>query len=215
MRVPGDEPPPLGDALLRLDAAVGTRRALELAQERLLAAYAPPPPRRREALADPSWALARPSLDGIGPAAAEVWAEASERAPAAVRIATMRDERRWADGLRPSGAARAVDAVAGLAVGAAGAISPETSLVATLLGAGLAAADSAAGGVPPGSRAGDALVCTFSWRRNAAVPGWAAAHPVDAGRLALGRRYPAVDLVVVRAGAVVARAAVRSDATSC
>ena len=69
--------------------------------------------------------------------------------------------------------------------------------------------------IPSGSRQDDVLICRFVWRRNRARPGWAAAHPVDALRLALDQRLPAVELVVVRAGSILSHDVVRSHAMSC
>ena len=213
-RPPGDGPS-IADALLRLTPEVGAASARALAIDRLLRVYAPRGPARREALADPSWALERDALDGIGPATTAVWADETERARATARIVSAGDEAAWSAALRPSRAERAVGLATAAATAAAGAVGPEVSFATLVLGAAAGALDVPERGVPAGSRAGDALVCRFVWRRNAAAPGWAADHPVDAGRLALGRRLPVVELTVVRAGAAIAHVAVRSDATTC
>ena len=212
---PSGDGPSIADALLRLTPEVGTATARALAIDRLLRVYAPPGPMRREALADPSWALERDALDGVGPATAGVWAVEIERAPATARIVEASDEAAWSARLRPSPAERAVGLATAAATAAAGAIGPEVSFATFVLGAAAGALDVPARGVPAGSRTGDALVCRFVWRRNEAAPGWAADHPVDAGRLALGRALPVVELTVVRAGAPIAHVAVRSDATAC
>ena len=212
---PAGDGPTIADALLRLAPEVGPARARALAIDRLLRVYAAPGPTRREALADPSWALERTELDGIGVATTEVWAVETERAPATARIVDARDEGAWSASLRPSTAERAVGLATSAATAAVGAIGPEVSFAALVLGTAAGALDAPARGVPPGSRTGDAVVCRFVWRRNEAVPGWAADHPVDAGRLALGRKLPVVELTIVRAGAPIAHVAVRSRATAC
>lgn len=207
--------PALADAIRRLAPVVGADRARALAVDRLLRTYAVAASPRREALADPSWALTRPAFDGDGPGTEAVWSIETERAPAAVRLIDPGDEARWADRQRPSTVTRAVDVATAAAIAAAGAVGPEVSLAALVLGAGAAVLEEPERGIPAGSRDGDAIVCRFVWRRNAAAPGWAADHPVDALRLALDERLPAVELTVVRAGQVCAHAVVRSHATTC
>ncbi|MGI9117695.1 MAG: hypothetical protein ACR2JV_08705 [Gaiellales bacterium] len=214
-RRPGSDGPLLRDAIARLGRSLGPDAARATAIAHVIASYGAAPPGRRSALADPSLALARPAYDGRGRGTPSVWSEETPRAPTVARLVTASDESRWRDRQRASIAQRVVDLGVSGAIGLAGAINPETSAVAIGIGAGAAALDTAAAGVPAGSRDDDVLVCRFVWRRNRAVAGWAATHPVDAPRLALGRRLPAVELIVVRAGAALSRDVVRSDATAC
>lgn len=207
--------PPLRDALLRVAQDVGLRRARGLAAERLLRRYAVAAGGRTEALADPSWALADPHFDGLGPPRPGIWSDETPRAPSTVRIVDRAAERAWWDRRRPSLPARAVDLGTTAIVGAATAVAPALTVPAALLEATAASLGPSATGIPAGSREGDAVICRFVWRRNAAEIGWAPAHAGRALRLELGRRLPAVELIVVRAGRIEGHAMVRSDATAC
>ena len=207
--------PMLRDGITRLGQVIGPAAARALAVDHLLRRYAIAPRGRVRALGDPSLALARPSYNGLGPGTVDVWSEESSRAPSTARIVTRSDERRWESGQRATTAARAVElGVSGL-ITLAGMINPQTSAVAAALTVGAAAMDVPTIAIPSGSREDDVLICRFVWRRNRAAPGWAAAHPVDALRLALGRRVPAVELVVIRAGTILSREVVRSHAVAC
>lgn len=207
--------PPLNDAVQRLAGSVRPDTARALAIDRLLRRYAAAGPGRREALADPSWALADDRYDGLGPATAAVWSEETPRAPSVARIVSRQDERAWAMRQRPTTAGRVVGLATSAAVGLATAVSPELSVSVALMDAGAAALADTTNAIPAGSRTDDALICRFVWRRNAARPGWAPDHPVGALHLSLGRRVGAVELTVVRAGRIESHLVVRSDATTC
>lgn len=207
--------PPLRDAILRLAQVVGPERARALAIDRLLRRYAARRGGRREALADPSWALADRRFDGLGPATASVWSDEEPRAPSTVRIVDRRAEQDWWARQRPSTPGRVVEVGRTAVIGAATAVAPVLSLPVALLDATAAALGPTAVGIPAGSREDDAVICRFVWRRNVAEPGWAPAHAITATRLQLGRRVSAVELIVIRAGRIEAHAVVRSHATTC
>ena len=207
--------PPLHDAILRLAQVVGPERARALAVDRLLRRYAVSFGSRREALADPSWALADPRFDGIGPAMGAVWSHEEPRAPSTVRIVDRRAEQAWWQRQRPSTPSRVVAVGTTAVIGAATAIAPVLSLPVALLDATAAALGPTGAAIPAGSREDDAVICRFVWRRNVAEDGWAPAHAIAAGRLQLGQRVPAVELTVVRAGQIEAHVVVRSHATTC
>lgn len=207
--------PPLPDAIFRVAQAVGPERARALAIDRLLRRYAAPWSGRREALADPSWALADRRFDGLGPATASVWSDEEPRAPSTVRIVDRRAEQDWWTRQRPSTPGRVVEVGKTAVIGAATAVAPVLSLPVALLDATAAALGPTAANIPAGSREDDAVICRFVWRRNVAEPGWAPAHAIAATRLQLGQRVPAVELIVIRAGRIEAHAVVRSHASTC
>lgn len=214
-RGPATDGPMLRDGITRLAQSIGPAAARALAIDHLLRRYAVTPTGRLRALGDPSLELARPAYNGVGPGTDDLWSEESYRAPATARIVTRDDERRWEAAQRPSLAAHAVELGVAGAIGIAGMINPETAMVSAALSVGAAAMSVPTIAIPSGSREDDVLICRFVWRRNRAVPGWAAAHPVDALRLALDQQVPAVELVVVRAGMVLSHDVVRSHATAC
>ena len=214
-RGPDPDGPMLHDGIIRLAQSIGPTAARALAISHLLRRYAIAPTGRRRALGDPSLGLARPEYDGVGPGTGDVWSDEQPRAPSAARIITAADERRWESAQRTTIAERAVELGASGAVSLAGMLNPETSLASAVIGVGATALDVDGIAIPSGSREDDVLVCRFVWRRNRAVPGWATAHPADALRLALGHPQPAVELTVIRAGAILSRDVVRSHATAC
>ena len=207
--------PPLRDAILRVAQVVGPERARALAVDRLLRRYAIALGSRREALADPSWALANPRFDGLGPATAAVWSHEEPRAPSTVRIVDRRAEQAWWQRQRPSTPSRVVSLGTAAVVGAATAVAPVLSLPVALIDATAAALGPTGAGIPAGSREDDAVICRFVWRRNIAEAGWGPAHAIAAGRLQLGQRVPAVELTIIRAGQIEAHVVVRSHATTC
>lgn len=214
-RAPEADGPMLRDAIIRLSRSVGPAEARALALSHLARRYATTPTGRLRALGDLSLLLARPEYGGLGAGTAAVWSEESPRAAPVVRIVAPGDEQRWQRSQRAGYAERAVELGVTGVVALAGLLVPVTSLAAIGISAGAAAMDVEGTAIPSGSREDDVLVCRFVWRRNRAVPGWAAAHPVDALRLALDRRLPAVELIVVRAGTVLSHDVVRSDAATC
>lgn len=207
--------PLVQDAIARLALSVGPEAARAIAIDRIVRRYGTPPLGRRRALGDPSWALAVPAFDGAGAGTDAVWSEESPRAPTVVRLRTAADERRWQAAQAPSAVDRAVSLGTAAAVGIAGSLNPATAIAVAAIDAGAAAAGHEPVGIPSGSREGDAVVCRFVWRRNRATPAWAAAHPVEALRLALDERLPAVVLTVVRGGQVLSHDVVRSHAATC
>jgi hypothetical protein len=213
---PGDESGPLlRDAILRLGRSIGPAAARALAIDHLQRQYAPATAGRLRALGDPSFALARPAFNGVGSGTADVWSDEVVRAASTVRLINADDERRWRASQRTTIATRVVDLGVSGAIALAGAINPDTAVVSLGLSAGAAAMAVEGIGIPSGSRDDDVLLCRFVWRTNRARPPWVAAHPADALRLALDQRLPAVELTVVRAGAVLSRDVVRSDASTC
>ncbi len=214
---PDPRAPALHDAVARLAAEVGAARAHAVAIDAIATRHLPPAPGGRvEALADPSFALARPDLDGVGaPADPGVWAEESPRAAPSIRIAGRDTERAWRATLDPGLAERAVDGAAATAASAFSSLNPAAAVAVMGTSALTAAGRDPARGAPAGAREDDVLVCRPVWRVNRATPDWARRNPHAAARLSLGRRHPAVDLLVVRAGRVIQRAVVRSDATRC
>jgi hypothetical protein len=214
-RPPSADGPLVRDAIARLAGSVGPQAARAIAIDHALRRYALPPRGRRRALADPSWSLARPDLNGVGPGTPLLWSEETPRAPSVLRLRTPADERRWRAAQSPTTAERVVEfGSAGIAAVLAS-INPATSAAAAAIEAGTAAAETPTRGIPSGSRDDDVVICRFVWRRNVAVPGWAAEHPVDALRLALGERLPAVELIVIRGGSILSRDVVRSHAETC
>lgn len=214
---PDPRAPALHDAVGRLAAEVGAGRAHALAVDAVAVRHLPPAPTGRvEALADPSLALARPDLDGVGaPAEPGVWAEESPRAAPSIRIAGPEAERAWRAALDPGLAERAIDGAAATAASAFSSLNPAAAAAVMGTSALTAAGRDPEHGAPAGAREDDVLLCRPVWRVNRATPDWVRRHPHAAARLALGRRHPAVELVVVRAGHVIQRALVRSDATRC
>lgn len=210
-----DEGPMLHDAILRLAQTIGPAAARAMTIDHLLRQYAPLMPGRRRALGDPSLALARPALNGVGPGATDVWSDESPRAPSVARIVTAADEARWRGSQHATLATHAVELGVSGAIALAGAINPETGAVSIGLGAGAAAMDVESIAIPSGSREDDVLLCRFVWRRNRAAPAWVARHPGDALRLALDQRQAAVELTVVRGGSVLSHDVVRSNASTC
>ncbi|MCX6390921.1 MAG: hypothetical protein NTX95_00245 [Actinobacteria bacterium] len=214
-RGPEADGPMLRDGITRLAQSIGPDAARALAIDHLLRRYAVAPTGRVRALGDPSLALARPAYSGVGPGTTELWSEESPRASATARIITRDDERRWEAAQRMPLAAHAVELGASGAIALAGMINPETAVVSAAMSVGAAAMDVPTIAIPSGSREDDVLICRIVWRRNRAAPGWAAEHPVDALRLALDQRVPAVELVVIRAGVILSHDVVRSHASAC
>jgi hypothetical protein len=101
------------------------------------------------------------------------------------------------------------------AVGIAGSVNPATAVAVAVIDAEAAAAEHPQVGIPSGSREGDVVLCRFVWRRNRATPAWTSTHPVEALRLALDERLPAVVLTVVRGGRVLSHDVVRTHAATC
>ena len=211
----GDEGPMLHDAIQRLAQAIGPAAARAMTIDHLLRHYAPVTTGHMRALGDPSLALARPAFNGAGPGAADVWSDETPRAPSVARIVTAADEAHWRGSQHATLATRAVELGVSGAIALAGAINPETGAVSIGLSAGAAAMDVESIAIPSGSREDDVLLCRFVWRRNRAAPAWVARHPGDALRLALDERQAAVELTVVRGGAVLSHDVVRSHATTC
>lgn len=214
---PGPNGPALHDAIGRLATEIGAPRAEALAITALATRHlASHRGGRREALADPSLALARSDLDGIGPStAAGAWADEAVRAAPSIRIAGADAERAWRASLDPGLAARAIDGVAASAASAFGSLNPAAAAAVMGASAMTAAGHTPTRGAPAGSREDDVLVCRPLWRVNRADPAWVRRDPHAAARLTLGRRYAAVELLVVRAGVIIQRAMVRSNATRC
>ena len=214
---PDGSGPGLRDAMLRLAAEIGPAAARALVVERALQRYLPSPVAGRLApLTDPSLALARPDLNGLGTTTVDgAWSSEEPRSASTLRIVDDATEIAWTARLEPSLPERAIDlATAGL-VAAGSAINPAAAAAAIILGAGVAATETAEAGISAGARADDAIVCRFVWRTNHADPGWVDAHLAEALRLRLDERVPAVDLSVVRCGRVITRSVVWSRATSC
>jgi hypothetical protein len=214
-RQPNEDGPMLRDAMLRLGQTMGPAAARAITIDHLQRQYAPVLTGRLRALGDPSLALARPSFNGAGAGTSAVWSDEAVRGPSVVRIVTAEDEQHWRGSQRTTLATHAVDLGVTGAVTLAGAVVPVTAPVAVGIGAGAAAMDVQSIAIPGGSREDDVLICRFVWRRNHARPGWVAAHPADALRLAIDQRLPAVELTVVRGGTVLSRDVVRSRATTC
>jgi hypothetical protein len=210
-----DDAPAVGDAILRLGGEIGPERAAALALERALRRHLPRAGARARALADPAFALARPDLDGAGPPTADVWSDRAPRAAPSARIVDAAAERAWRASLVPAHPQRIADAAASGAAAAFGALNPAAAAAVLAIGAITAAGADLPRGAPPGSRDGDLVLCAPVWRINRATPIWADGHPHETLRLRLGERVAAVELTVVRAGTVIQRAVVRSDATRC
>ena len=214
-RPAGTDGPLVQDAIARLAVAIGPERARAIAIDRILRRYGTAPRGRQRALGDPSWALAVPAFNGAGAGTDAVWSEESPRAPTVARLRTAADERRWQAAQAPSTADRVVSLGTAAAVGIAASVNPATAVAVAVIDAEAAAAEHVQVGVPSGSREGDVVLCRFVWRRNGATPTWISTHPVEALRLALDERLPAVVLTVVRGGRVLSHDVVRSHAATC
>ncbi len=212
---PADDTPTLHDAALRLEGEIGRERASALVLATALRRHLPRSGHRARALADPALALARPDLDGVGPPDAGVWSLTEQRAAPTVRLVAADAERAWRASLVPSHPQRIADVAASSAAAAFGALNPATAAAVLISGALTAAGADVPRGAPPAARADDLVLCQPVWRTNHAIPPWVDAHPHEAVRLRLGERVAAVELTVVRAGRVIQRAVVRSDATRC
>lgn len=212
---PGDAAPALHDAVGRLAAEVGPERAADLALTAALRRHLPVPGAQAEALADPALALARPDLDGVGAPRGDVWADVRPRAAPSARLVGLEAERAWRASLVPSRPERIADAAASGAAAAFGALNPAAAAAVLIAGGMTAAGADHPRGAPAGSREDDLVLCRPVWRVNRAAPDWVDRHPHEALRLGLGERVAAVELTVVRAGRVVQRAVLRSDATRC
>ena len=209
--------PALHDAIQRLTTEVGATNARRIVQDRALQRYLPAPAAgRQRPLADPSLALARPELNGLGPTLLpNAWSTEDMRAAPTIRLVGGEQELQWERRLIPSTGQRVVELGTSAVVAVAGALNPAVAVAAITVGAGLAAAETPLRGIPAGAREDDVVVCRFVWRTNHAAAGWNTAHPFEASRLRLNKRMAAVDISVFRAGVSIVREIVWNDATTC
>lgn len=211
------EGPTINDAITRLGYEVGQdeARALVLAHVRR-AAGAPHARGRLRPLTDPAWALARAEFNGVGPSVTDgAWSSESTRAESTMRLVAARDEQRWLHAQSPTLARTAVDLGTAGVVGLISAINPATAVAGIVIGAGVAAAESATRGTPAGSRDNDVIICRFVWRTNETTAIWAEHHPLEASRLRLGTHIAAVDISVIRAGRLIQHDVIWSNARVC